>query len=89
MIPVIIEESPFSWGLISVIYNAIADINLQRYELKNPFSVEHDSKKWSVDDAFGAVASDVFFLKTQADWYLLYNLCTFVPLFFSHDGGVR
>lgn len=34
MIPVIIEESPFSWGLISVIYNAIADINLQRYELK-------------------------------------------------------
>ena len=34
MIPVIIEESPFSWGIISVIYNAIADINLQRYELK-------------------------------------------------------
>ena len=52
MIPVIIEESPFSWGLISVFYNAIADINLQLYELKNPFSVEHESKKWSVDDGF-------------------------------------
>ena len=89
MILVIIEESPFSWGLISVIYNAIADINLQRYELKTHSVLSTKARNEVLMMLLEPLPQTFSFLKHKQT-----DICctTSAPLslfFFSHDGDVR